>query len=109
MRQGGALDRNAQRDEGVVDRAAAESVSGFLIRTGDLEVLEVWNGRKGTDERGDVGGGVKERRVLLHEEVGHFPAAIGRCADSERAALRLYVRFVREGDFFSGYTVEQRR
>jgi len=87
VRKRGALDCDAERDERVVDCAASEAVSGFLIRTGDLEVLEIWDGGKGADERGDIGGGVKERRVLLHEEVGHFPAAIGGCADSEGAAL----------------------
>jgi hypothetical protein len=53
-------------------------VGRFLIRAGDLEMLEVWDGGEGADKGGDICGGVKKRRVLLYEEVGHFPAAVGR-------------------------------
>ena len=39
-------------------------------------MFDVCDGGEGADERRDVGCGMKERRVLLHKEIGHLPAAI---------------------------------
>lgn len=74
--QGGALDGDAQGDEGVVYCAAAVSgrVSGAWA--GDGEVCEVCEVGEGGDKSRDVCGSVEERGVLLYQQVLHFPGAV---------------------------------
>lgn len=79
-----ALDGDAEGDQRVVYDTAAIALRGFLTRAGDLEVCEVWDRGECGDERGDVRGGVEERRVLFHQQISHFPAAVRRAAETSR-------------------------
>lgn len=108
--EGAALDGDADGDEGVVDDAATVAVRRFLARTGDTEVLEVGYGGEGADEGGDVGGGVEEGRVLLHQHVRHLPAAVGRAAEARAGIAGAGAGgFVHKGEFFARDRVQQRR
>ena len=107
--QRSALNGNAERDESVVNYGAAEAMSCVLIWSVYLEVNELWKSGEGTDEGGGVGGGMKERWVLLHEEVCHLPAPVSRYTEAcGGVAGWLAIRLVNERHFFTSDRVEQR-
>ena len=69
----GALDGNAQRDERIVYDVASIPLALLLARAADLEMLQRRQRIECPDERWNIGGRMKERRVLLDEHVGQLP------------------------------------
>ena len=65
-------------------------------------MFEFFESGDGADEGGDVGGGMEERLILFHVEVGDLPASVGRSAEPGGGGVVLCGTV---GGIFKGYFV----
>lgn len=104
--QGGAFDGYAQADEGIVDNVTAVPLPRILSGATDGEMAQVGQVAHGVYEAGHVGGGVKQWRILLSENITELRVGILGTRE-HRAHAR--VGRIEEGNLISRNRVNKRR
>lgn len=106
LRDGRALNGNAQADEGIVDNVPPVSFPGVLAGTPNGQVPHIGHVADGIDEAGHIGGCVEQGGVLLRQDLAQL--RVGVLGPREgRAHAR--VRLVEKGNLVARQRMDQRR